>query len=168
MIFYKYFLPLFNFVWFLTSIFYFVWCLHKVFCILPIPKSFDTEVVMSSWWLKMLTISIWLWNVLFWEDEDKGGEDAEEDANVLARSLFRLRAAPACNKGYLSHPPPTSQCDPMQDVNAPDEAKRKMRCKEERFAETVVYPATPSSQLHSLPPTTTIIVAILIQTDMVL
>ena len=67
---------------------------------------------------------------------------------------------------YLTlRPPPNAiQCKTLM----PDEAKRKMRCKEERFAETVVFPVPPSSQLHSLPPTTTIIVAILIQTDMVL
>ena len=120
------------------------WPCHKVFCILPIPKSFDTEVVMNSWWLKMLTISIWSWNVLFWEDEDKGGEDAEEDANVLARSLFRLRAAPACNKGYLSHPPPTSQCDPMQDVNAwwgktQDAMQRRTICRNCCFSQPTFF-----------------------------
>ena len=64
----------------------------------------------------------------------------------------------------LRPPPKAIQCKTLM----PDEAKCKMRCKEERFAETVVYPSPPSSQLHSWPPTTTIIVAILIQTDMVL
>ena len=43
---------------------------------------------MNSWWLKMLTISIWSWNVLFWEDEDKGGEDAEEDAVLVTDDNF--------------------------------------------------------------------------------
>ena len=90
-------------------------CLHKVFstfvALYDFSQVFYTLVTLCDV-SQVFSTFVTLCDVCI---KFEGGEDAEEDANVLARSLFRLRAAPACNKGYLSHPPPTSQCDPMQD-----------------------------------------------------
>ena len=67
---------------------------------------------------------------------------------------------------YLTLRPPSKRSNARR--KCPMRQNARCNAKKDDLQKLLFIPVPPSSQLHSLPPTTTIIVAILIQTDMVL